>query len=77
MDSCETVSGQSWKIVSYSGGKFTLTTLLREPWGECLEGNRFSTTSTLGGAAFMSNCHPPYSGQQFTAEKFELGCESI
>lgn len=67
MDDCMNVRGQLWKIVPWNSQYFTLTTLFREPYGECLEGNKFANTSTLGGAAFMSHCRP-FSGQLFKAE---------
>lgn len=65
MDNCRNVSGQIWKIQP-AGAYFKLTTLFREPFGECLEGNKFAATSTLGGAAFMSRCLP-FTGQLWRA----------
>lgn len=66
MDNCQNVSGQLWKI-KLRGAYFTLTTVFREPHGECLEGNDVSPKSTLGGASFMSGCRP-FTGQLFKAE---------
>lgn len=43
--------------------RYLLKTMFRGE-GECLEGNRFSPQSTLGGASFMSSCRP-FSGQIF------------
>lgn len=67
MDNCQNVSGQMWKIKNRGSQYFTLTTLFRESSNECLEGNAFKPTSTLGGAAFMSKCKP-FSGQLFEAQ---------
>lgn len=66
MDNCQNVSGQLWKIKPF-GKYFTLTTQFRAPHNECLEGNRFHSSSSLGGAAFMSRCKP-FTGQLFYAE---------
>ena len=41
---------------------YVLKTSFQGP-GKCLEGNRFATRSTLGGAAFMAPCTRPATGQ--------------
>ncbi|WP_323771521.1 RICIN domain-containing protein [Antarctobacter sp.] len=55
MDNCQNVSGQLWKIESQGDGWYRLKTQFQGE-GKCLEGNRYSPESTLGGAAFMDNC---------------------
>lgn len=55
MDSCQNVSGQLWQIVPNGDGWVRLKTQFQGA-GKCLEGNRFSPDSTLGGGAFMDNC---------------------
>ena len=56
MDNCQNVSGQLWRLIPAQDGYFRLTTMFLEGENKCLEGNRFSPDSTLGGAAFMDNC---------------------
>jgi len=56
MDACQNVSGQLWKFVPAGNGYYRLKTLFQEPENKCLEGNKFSPSSTLGGAAFMDTC---------------------
>jgi mono/diheme cytochrome c family protein len=56
MDTCQNVSGQYWKFVPGGNGYYRLKTLFQEPDNKCLEGNKFATTSTLKGAAFMDTC---------------------
>ncbi len=71
MDNCQNVSGQFWKIKLRSNvpsGYFTLTTMFRENFNECLEGNEFKAGNTLNGAAFMAGCgRTVFTGQQWKA----------
>jgi hypothetical protein len=55
MDSCQNVSGQLWRAVPAGDGYFRLTTMFREEFNECLEGNQFNG-SVKAGAAFMDAC---------------------
>ena len=55
-------SAQGISQFALNGEFFYLKTLFRGD-DECLEGNKFSEQSTLGGAAFMSDCGA--SGQHF------------
>ncbi|MGB1257566.1 MAG: RICIN domain-containing protein [Thiolinea sp.] len=56
MDNCQNVSGQLWKPVATGNGYYRLKTMFLEPENKCLEGNKFTPSSTLKGAAFMDNC---------------------
>lgn len=55
-------TGQLWKLVPVSDGYYTLQTKFLEPRNMCLEGNSRGGT-VLGGAAFMSDCAKPATGQ--------------
>lgn len=55
-------TGQLWKLVPASDGYYTLQTKFLEPKNMCLEGNSRGGT-VLGGAAFMSDCAKPATGQ--------------
>ncbi|CAN0012770.1 unnamed protein product [Chrysoparadoxa australica] len=55
MDNCQNVSGQFWALQPQGDGWYRLKTQFQGE-GKCLEGNRFSPDSTLGGAAYMDNC---------------------
>ncbi|MFW7381718.1 MAG: hypothetical protein ACOH5I_23115 [Oligoflexus sp.] len=62
-------TGQLWRFDRQRRGYVLLKTLFQGD-GNCLEGNRFAPTSTLGGAAFMAPCDRPASGQLWKLEKF-------
>ena len=55
MAACGNFTGQAWKIYP-RGNYLQLQTQDAESRDECLEGNVFAATSTLGGASFMSTC---------------------
>ena len=48
-------SGMQWKAKALPDGYHHLTTVFQEPAGKVLEGNTFSPSSFLGGAAYMSD----------------------
>jgi hypothetical protein len=57
MSRCEAVTSQLWKLSpAEPEGTYRLQTLHLEAQDKCLEGNRLADESTLGGAAFMSDC---------------------
>ena len=55
-------TGQLWKLVPASDGYYTLQTKYLESTNKCLEGNS-QGSAVLGGAAFMSDCTAPATGQ--------------
>ncbi|SMF82265.1 hypothetical protein [Pseudobacteriovorax antillogorgiicola] len=62
-------TGQLWRIESHSSGYKLLKTLFQGN-DKCLEGNRFASSSTLGGAAFMASCQRPATGQLWRFEVY-------
>ncbi len=53
-------------------GWYKLQTMFLEPQNKCLEGNKFASNSTLGGAAFMDTCQR-VSGQLWKFEPAQNG----
>jgi WD40 repeat protein len=56
LNDCDIVPGQLWKMIPVEDEYFYLTTQVLEAENKCLEGNRVSEDSFLGGAAFMNDC---------------------
>ena len=67
MNDCGRQTGQFWKMVPDRDGYFRLKTLFQGE-NKCLEGNRLSSSSMLGGAAFMDDCQN-VTGQLWKVEK--------
>jgi len=72
MDSCQAVSGQSWKLESAGDGYYRLKTQFLEKEDKCFEGNKVDPSSTLKGAAFMDSCQD-VSGQLWKLEPTSEG----